>query len=67
MSEQVKIPDNIFIHCPTNKFKLSNVKKCDGCEYNNGLIKMQDGGEFEQEYRIACACPTSRRLEVVDI
>lgn len=67
MTEQAKIPDNVFVHCPTNSFKLSRVEKCADCEFNNGLTRMQEGGEFVQEFRIVCACPTTRRLEIIDL
>ncbi len=67
MSEQVKVPDNVFVNCPENGFQLSQLKKCAACRFYEGLNKVGENKVFELDHHLVCSRPMTRRITKVDI
>ena len=64
--KDIAIPANIGVRCPKKGFKYRPARRCEGCEFFQGLnIRMQKDKEempFDQKYEVNCAFPIGRQL-----
>ena len=70
-TEEVDIPEHIFVRCALRQFKLCQARRCEGCEHFRGLTeRMRREGQplpFESQFAVRCAYPVDRELYNVQI
>lgn len=65
--QDIRLSNNILVHCPERGFVMRKVLNCLGCDYYKGLKRATQGGEPIQgneanDFQVICARPISRKL-----
>lgn len=65
--KKIELPGNAFTHCPDLHFKLRRAIHCAGCRHFLGVTQVSSSGQPAADYKISCAHPIQRRIELIDI
>lgn len=64
--QRFNVPSNVIIPCPLHDFRPVFAVACVDCCHYNGVIDTEDeAAAFDVRYRIFCAHPIARRMQVI--
>lgn len=64
--KELAIHPKAVIPCPKNEFALARAMNCETCQHYNGLIRVGGEGSWARQYRVACAHPTARQMQMLE-